>query len=84
MFDDIMLYVDLINSGSIEEFVRCSKTSIPKINRKMLNLETKLGIKLFEEISSLSLTSHGKVLYERFGSHQENVENLLNTIMILL
>ncbi len=82
MFDDIMLYVNLINSGSIEEFVLCYKSSIPKINRKMLNLETKLGVKLFADVATLTLTCHGKILYERFSSHQEKVEKLLNSIYV--
>lgn len=75
-YDDIFLFVKLINIGSFSRLAKTLNTTQGTVSRRIQNLEEHLHLQLIRRNSRglLEMTPDGEILYARF-SEQENILN---------
>ncbi len=75
-YDDIFLFVKLINIGSFSGLAKTLNTTQGTVSRRIQNLEEHLHLQLIRRNSRglLEMTPDGEILYARF-SEQENILN---------
>ena len=82
MIDDLILFVNVINSRT---FQHASNTlGIPKatISRRLQLLEEHLGLQLiYRTASGIDLTADGKMVYANFAHYASNLPSLLDNIL---
>lgn len=68
MFDDIVLFVKIVQSGNFSKAARIFNLYPSKIHRRMVGLEEELGVQLFKKnVPEMELTDYGRKLYDFFG-----------------
>ena len=83
MFDDILLFVNLVNAGNFAQVAKQLKIAPSTITRRMLALETTLAVQLLKrESRSVALTAKGQILYENFKNCEVSLANLLNPVYL--
>ena len=82
MFEDILLFVNIVNLGSYNKAAAELTTTPATLARRMAKLSTKLGTKLFEANAHfLTLTDQGHELYLGFRQVATQIESSLNDIV---
>jgi DNA-binding transcriptional LysR family regulator len=78
MFDDIILFVQLAESGSFSNLASKLKLTHQTISRRIRNLEDTVGKKLLDRnVNSIKLTPDGQVFYHKFQHHNEYLQQAL-------
>lgn len=80
MIDDILLFVKVVEAGSILAVER--KLAIPRstISRRITHLEESLGkLLLIRTHQGVVLTEDGKFFYERFKNYEQRLTSILST-----
>ncbi len=81
MYDDILLFVKLVNCGGYIRTANNTGIPQPTISRRIKNLEIKLKLTLIKRNShNFELTKHGYDLYELFKNHDQNNRLLLDQL----
>lgn len=79
MIDDILLFLKVVEAGSILSVEK--KLSIPRstISRKIRSLEIKVGKDLLiRNYQGIVLTEEGRVFYERFKDYEKKLSSILS------
>lgn len=78
MYDDIFMFVKLVDIGSFSALSRKLETTQATISRRIQNLETLLGVSLFHRNTRrLEVTDIGKQIYEKFRNQEANLHSLI-------
>lgn len=81
MFDDILLFIKVVEWGSFNTTAKQLGVAQSTISRKVDNLETELGTKLFKrDTRHIELTEKGKMLYENFKDSEEYLLNKISPL----
>jgi len=81
MYDDILLFIKIVNFGGFTQTARQTNIPQPTISRRMKQLEKNLGLTLIKRDSrNLELTPHGKNLYAKFKDHELHNLQLINEL----
>lgn len=82
MFDDIMLFVKVVNSGNFLLLSHRLGIAQSTISRKIKVLEDSLGVQLLKRNTrNLELTEKGKNLYENFKDCEHDLLKLIDPIL---
>jgi len=82
MYDDIFMFVKLVQIGSFSALSRKLETTQATISRRIQNLETELGVALFHRNTrKLEITDIGKQIYEKFKEQESHLGSLLENII---
>ncbi len=82
MFDDICIFIAIINCGNFSIAARKLNISQSTLSKKITALETMLGSKLINRDSrNFNLTNDGKVFYDAFCHLEENVKQKLQNVI---
>ena len=82
MFDDICIFIAIINCGNFSIAARKLNISQSTLSKKITALETMLGSKLINRDSrNFNLTNDGKVFYDAFCYLEENVKQKLQNVI---
>ena len=78
MYDEILIFIDLVNRGGFTEVARHLDINQSTVSRKIQQLEKKLGLILIRRnVRQFELTEHGGKLYELFRGYNGEVSRLL-------
>jgi DNA-binding transcriptional LysR family regulator len=78
MIDDILLFVKVVEAGSILALEQKSSTPRSTISRRISGLETRIGkLLLVRTPRGMVLTEEGNLLYEHFKSYEQRFANIL-------
>ena len=78
MYDDIFMFVKLVEIGSFSALSRKLDTTQATISRRVQNLETELGVSLFHRNTRrLEVTDTGKQIYEKFKNQEAHLNSLI-------
>ncbi|HRG62597.1 MAG TPA: LysR family transcriptional regulator [Burkholderiales bacterium] len=80
MIDDILLFIRVVEAGSILAVER--KFAVPRstISRRIANFEKEIGsLLLVRKHDGVSLTKEGRDFYERFKDHEKRLANILKS-----
>jgi len=81
MFDDIMLYIKLVDMGSFSKLAKLLNISQPTISRRIKGLEGEVGMELLvRTTNNIRLTESGQLLYNKFKHHEQYLVNSLSEI----
>lgn len=81
MFDDIMLYIKLVDIGSFSKLAKLLNISQPTISRRIKGLEGEVGMELLvRTTNNIRLTESGQLLYNKFKHHEQYLVNSLSEI----
>lgn len=82
-YDDIFLFVKLINVGTFSGLAKSLNTAQGSISRKIQQLEEDLRLQLIRRNSRglFEMTPDGEILYNRFSSQEENLNNALEDVI---
>lgn len=71
MYDNILLFIKLLEVGSFSKLANLTGTSQPTLSRKIQALEEELEVKLlFRTANNIRPTESGKLLYDKFKHHE--------------
>ena len=84
MYDDILLFVRLVENGSFSKLSNITGISQPTISRRISNLEREFKVELIiRTTNNFRLSNAGKLLYEKFINHKvyldESISELRNS-----
>ncbi len=78
MYDDIFMFVKLVEIGSFSGLSRKLDTTQATISRRIQSLETNLGVSLFHRNTrKLEVTDIGKQIYEKFRNQEAHLSSLI-------
>jgi DNA-binding transcriptional LysR family regulator len=78
MFDDLILFVQIVECGNFSKAANVLNMYQSKISRRMSSLEEMLGAQLFKKnVKEMELTEQGHVAY---GIFRHKVHSLLNSV----
>lgn len=82
-YDDIFLFVKLINIGSFSALAKVLNTSQATISRRIQNLENQLHLQLIRRHSRgmLGMTPDGEILYARFSEQERILGSALKEVI---
>lgn len=81
MFDDILLFVEVVKNKSFYNLAKKINIAQSTISRRIQNLEDGLGIKLINrDPRHFHITEHGLILYEAFENSASEWQSRLNSI----
>lgn len=81
MIDDILLFVKVVDSGSILAVEKITNLAKSTISRKMQGLEQQLGGQIFNRNTrGIELTMLGYNLYEKFRNYEEDLAQKLQLV----
>ena len=82
MFDNIFLFIQLVNKDGFSELSKSIRLSQSTISRRIQNLEVKLKVVLFKrDTRKLTLTKEGEQLYKKFVRHELMLKSDLDELM---
>lgn len=82
MFDDICLFIAIVNYGNFSLAARALDISQATLSKKIYALEMLIGSKLINRDSrNFNLTNNGKVFYETFKYLEEEVKQKLHKVV---
>ncbi len=82
MYDDIYLFIQVINAGGFTQAAQKLKTHQATISKKIMRLEEEMGVTLINRNTrNLQLTNEGQYLYEQFKPHFESMEKSLDNVV---
>lgn len=82
-YDDIFLFIKIIDIGSFIDTAKILKISQSTVSRRMKALENSLGLKLFKQHNKgFELTEIGKLLYHDFRDKHDELNSLVNKCII--
>ena len=83
MFDDIFLFVQVVQNGSFTTVAKMENTHATTISRRLKNLEDLLGYKLYQinSANKLILSEKGKKLYAMFDKLKDESEESLKSFI---
>lgn len=71
MYDDILLFIRLVDAGSFSKLSNLSNISQPTISRRIANLEKEFKVELIiRTTNNFRLSTAGQFLYEKFKNHK--------------
>ncbi|TXI93470.1 MAG: LysR family transcriptional regulator [Neisseriales bacterium] len=78
MYDDIILFTQLVKCGSYSTTATILGIPQPTISRRIKNLEELLGVSLLKrDTHNFSLTDAGNTLFHKFKDHAHYIENAI-------
>lgn len=78
MYDDIILFAQLVKCGSYSTASTILKIPQPTISRRIKNLEETLSLSLLKrDTHNFSLTDAGNTLFHKFKDHAHYIENVI-------
>ncbi len=78
MYDDIILFTQLVKCGSYSTTATILGIPQPTISRRIKNLEETLGVSLLKrDTHNFSLTNAGNTLFHKFKDHAHYIENVI-------
>lgn len=78
MYDEILIFIDLVNRGGFTEVARHLDINQSTVSRKIQQIEKKLGLILIKRnVRQFELTEHGEKLYSLFKGYNGEVSRLL-------
>ncbi len=78
MYDDIILFTQLVKCGSYSTTATILGIPQPTISRRIKNLEEVLGVSLLKrDTHNFSLTDAGNTLFHKFKDHAHYIENAI-------
>lgn len=81
MYDDIFLFVKLVNCGSFIKTAALLKTTQSTITRRIKSLEEALNLQLINRDSRLmELTADGSALYKKFCDKEQELKTSLDEV----
>lgn len=82
-YDDIFLFVKLINIGTFTELAKLTNVSQSTVSRRIQNLEESLNTRLITRNSRglIEMTAEGKILYESFNDLESQANNALQKLL---
>jgi DNA-binding transcriptional LysR family regulator len=81
MYDDIHLFVQLINAGGFSHVAKKLNTHQATISKRIMKLEQTLNMTLLNRNTrNLQLTEEGSRLYEKFKNQFESIEQALDSV----
>ncbi|AIT10276.1 LysR family transcriptional regulator [Candidatus Francisella endociliophora] len=82
-YDDIFLFIKLINIGTFTELARQMNISQSTVSRRIQNLEESINTKLIKRNSRglIEMTSDGEVLYRNFNNIETQANETLQRLM---
>lgn len=81
MIDDILLFVKVVDAGSILAVEKVTSLAKSTISRKMQGLEQQLGGQIFNRNTrGIELTMLGYNLYEKFRNYEDELSNKLHAV----
>lgn len=81
MYDDLLMFVKLVNIGSFSQTAKFFDTSQPTITRRMQALEQTLGIQLIKRNTrNLEITIAGQRLYDSLQGYKTSIDNIIQEI----
>ncbi|MBK2357449.1 LysR family transcriptional regulator [Francisella hispaniensis] len=82
-FDDIFLFVRLVNTGTFTELAKQMNVSQSTVSRRIQNLEESITAKLIKRNSRglIELTSAGEVLYRNFNNIEAQASDTLQKLL---
>lgn len=82
MFDDICLFIAIVNCGNFSLAARALDISQATLSKKISALEILIGSKLINRDSrNFNLTNNGKVFYDRFKHLEEEFKQKLHNVV---
>jgi len=82
MFDEIFLFIKLVETGNIKETAQALAVSPSTVTRSIQKLETELNAKLFKgHAHYFDLTPEGQKVYEHFVIYKRNFTNEITGFM---
>lgn len=76
MFDDIILFIKLVEVGSFSQLAKLLNSSQATVSRRIQSLEENLGVTLLNRNQRhLEVTHDGQMLYEQFKKPATNLES---------
>ncbi|WP_158649400.1 LysR family transcriptional regulator [Aquella oligotrophica] len=84
MFDDLSLFINIVDCGSYSKATNKLNLYQSKISRRMKNLENSLGVSLFKKNTrKMELTDTGMVAYKMFKNSFSSLQNKLDDFSAL-
>ena len=85
LYDDIFLFVKLINSGSFSKLSQSVNISQGTISKRIQSLEEELHLQLIKRNSRglLELSPEGESLYNSFSIHEDKLKESLEEVISL-
>lgn len=81
MFDDIILFIKLVEVGSFSQLAKLVNSSQATVSRRIQSLEENLGVTLLNRNQRhLEVTHDGQMLYEQFKKPSANLESCWNLV----
>lgn len=82
-YDDIFLFIKLINVGTFSGLAKVLNTTQGTISRKIQQLEGDLRLQLIKRNSRglFEMTPDGEILYNKFSGQEENLNNALEDVI---
>lgn len=79
MYDDILLFVELVEIGSFSKLSMLTGVSQSTISRRIANLEHELKVELIvRTTNNFRLSNAGSILYDKFKHHKVYLDNALH------
>jgi DNA-binding transcriptional LysR family regulator len=83
MFDDLFLFVKLVEAGSFSGLAKILKMTQATVSRRIQALEAELGVSLIRrDTRNFEVTEIGQQLYQMFLSKEADLKNGLDSVLL--
>lgn len=81
MYDDLFMFIKLIELGSFSKTAKFYKTTQPTVTRRIIALEDKLGVRLVDRDARVfQVTSAGLKIFKELSNSQTQIDSTLNQV----